>query len=100
MSLDRAKEALEAAQVCLERSLHQSATSRDRLDAAVTAFSLFFCDLAPRREWGSDLLAMKMKMHTSGSPFLLASYQKCARTWRTTWQKRAWIFSLPRVFSF
>jgi len=28
MSLDRAREALEAAQICLERSLYQSATSR------------------------------------------------------------------------
>ena len=28
MSLDRAKEALEAAQICLERSLYHSATSR------------------------------------------------------------------------
>ena len=30
----------------------------------------------------------------------LTSHQKRVRTWRTAWQKSAWIFSLPKVFSF
>ena len=68
----------------MEQNTQTLSDYRDRLDATVTAFSLFIGDLCPEARMEiSFYSAMKTKMRISGSPFLLTSQQKRVRTWRT-----------------